>query len=144
MTLLWRALTVFVWIFSAHGAASAMEPVPSGELSEREYSRMPSWTIARPCNGMSEHTRTICCGTNPAGGCGKRLQGDIVPHEADHETDNSVRHQSVAPLTRRSGDQFLMIVRDPMLYICVMTSITVIYLAALAGSGRDNGTEEGV
>jgi hypothetical protein len=114
--------------------------VAIGELFEREYSRLSSSTIAGLCNGMSEHTRTVCCGTNS---CGKRLQRDIVPHEADHETDDSVRDQSVAPLTRRSGDQFIMIVQDPMLYICVMISITVICLTALAGSGRDNGVEEG-
>ena len=30
-----------------------------------------------------------------------------------------------------------------MFYICMLTSITVIYLTALAGSGRDGGVEEG-
>jgi hypothetical protein len=27
---------------------------------------------------------------------------------------------------------------DPMFYVCMITSVTVIYLAALAGSGRDD------
>jgi hypothetical protein len=30
---------------------------------------------------------------------------------------------------------------DPMFYVCMMTSVTVIYLAALAGSGRDDNFE---
>lgn len=30
---------------------------------------------------------------------------------------------------------------DPMFYICMITSVTVIYLAALAGSGRDDNFE---
>jgi len=29
---------------------------------------------------------------------------------------------------------------DPMFYICMFTNFTVIYLTALAGSGRDNGS----
>jgi hypothetical protein len=29
---------------------------------------------------------------------------------------------------------------DPMFYICMLTNFTVIYLTALAGSGRDNGS----
>ena len=142
MTLLWRALTAVALIFSANGAAFAPALVPSGAFLAHEHSRVPSWTTTRLCNGISKHTRTVCCGSNPPPWCGKRPEGDIVPHEANHETDNSVRYLSVAPLTRRSGDQIMTIVRDPMLYVCVMTSITVIYLTALAGSGRDNGTEE--
>jgi hypothetical protein len=144
MTLLRRALTVFALIFSAHGAAFAMELVPSDAFFAHEYLRVPSLTTARLCNEISKHPHIICCGTNPPAWCEKRPDGDIVPHEADRETDNTVRQQSVAPLTRRSGDQFMMIVRDPMLYVCVVTSITVIYLTALAGSGRDNDAEEGV
>lgn len=31
---------------------------------------------------------------------------------------------------------------DPMFYICIATSVTVVYLAALAGSGRDSGANE--
>jgi len=144
MTLLRRALTVFALFFPAHGAAFAIEPVPSGAFFAHEDLRMPLWTIARLCTGITKHTRTICCGTNPPDWCGMRPEGDVVPQEAGHETDNPVRHPSVPPSTRRSGDQFMMIVRDPMLYVCVMTSITVIYLTALAGSGRDNGAEKGV
>lgn len=30
---------------------------------------------------------------------------------------------------------------DPMFYICMITSVTVIYLVALAGSGRDDNFE---
>ncbi|MBO0754963.1 MAG: hypothetical protein J2P54_03825 [Bradyrhizobiaceae bacterium] len=30
---------------------------------------------------------------------------------------------------------------DPMFYVCMITSVTVIYLAALAGSGRDDNLE---
>jgi hypothetical protein len=35
----------------------------------------------------------------------------------------------------------LILLRDPMFYVCMLTSVTVIYLVALAGSGRDHGTE---
>jgi hypothetical protein len=34
----------------------------------------------------------------------------------------------------------MFILSDPMFYICMLTSVTVIYLTALAGSGRDVGT----
>jgi hypothetical protein len=37
----------------------------------------------------------------------------------------------------------MFILRDPMFYICMITSVTVIYLTALAGSGRDTSVEEG-
>lgn len=30
---------------------------------------------------------------------------------------------------------------DPMFYVCMITSVTVIYLVALAGSGRDDNLE---
>lgn len=30
---------------------------------------------------------------------------------------------------------------DPMFYVCMITSVTVIYLVALAGSGRDDKFE---
>jgi hypothetical protein len=30
---------------------------------------------------------------------------------------------------------------DPMFYVCMITSVTVIYLVALAGSGRDDNFE---
>jgi hypothetical protein len=32
----------------------------------------------------------------------------------------------------------MFLLNDPMFYICMVTSITAIYLTALAGSGRDN------
>jgi hypothetical protein len=31
---------------------------------------------------------------------------------------------------------------DPMFYVCMITSVTIIYLVALAGSGRDNDNFE--
>jgi hypothetical protein len=134
MKLLRRMLTALALIFSAH-SAFAMELVSSGALFAREHSRAPPWTTARLCSGISKHTRTICCGTNPPAWCGKRLESDILPHE----TYDAFRHEA----TQRSGDQLMLILRDPMFYVCMMTSITVIYLTALAGSGRDNGVEEG-
>jgi hypothetical protein len=36
----------------------------------------------------------------------------------------------------------MFILNDPMFYICMLTCVTVIYLTALAGSGRDNGVGE--
>jgi hypothetical protein len=37
----------------------------------------------------------------------------------------------------------MFLLRDPMFYLCIMASVTVIYLTALAGSGRDRGAAEG-
>jgi hypothetical protein len=37
----------------------------------------------------------------------------------------------------------MFILSDPMFYVCMISSVTVIYLTALAGSGRDGGVEEG-
>jgi hypothetical protein len=45
--------------------------------------------------------------------------------------------------TRDQGTIQMFILRDPMFYICMITSVTVIYLTALAGSGRDTHVEEG-
>jgi len=36
----------------------------------------------------------------------------------------------------------MFILSDPMFYICMITCVTVIYLTALAGSGRDHGVSE--
>jgi hypothetical protein len=36
----------------------------------------------------------------------------------------------------------MFILSDPMFYICMLTSVTVVYLTALAGSGRDAGANE--
>jgi hypothetical protein len=36
----------------------------------------------------------------------------------------------------------MFILSDPMFYVCMMTSVTVIYLSALAGSGRDSGANQ--
>jgi hypothetical protein len=133
-----RTLTGLALIFSAH-SAFAMELVSSGALFAREHSRASAWTTARLCNGISKHTRTICCGTNPPAWCGKQPESDILPHE----TDDAFGHEAVVPRKQRSGDQRMLILRDPVFYACMITSITVIYLTALAGSGRDNGVEEG-
>jgi len=35
----------------------------------------------------------------------------------------------------------MILLSDPMFYVCMISSVTVIYLTALAGSGRDHGTE---
>jgi hypothetical protein len=40
------------------------------------------------------------------------------------------------------GTTQMFILSDPMFYICMLTSVTVIYLTALAGSGRDMGANE--
>jgi hypothetical protein len=34
----------------------------------------------------------------------------------------------------------MYLLTDPMFYVCIFTSFTVIYLTALAGSGRDKGS----
>jgi hypothetical protein len=36
----------------------------------------------------------------------------------------------------------MFILSDPMFYVCMVTSVTVIYLSALAGCGRDNDANE--
>ena len=36
----------------------------------------------------------------------------------------------------------MFILSDPMFYICMMTSVTIIYLSALAGSRRDKKVNE--
>jgi hypothetical protein len=33
----------------------------------------------------------------------------------------------------------MFLLQDPLFYVCMLTSVTVIYLVALAGSGRDGG-----
>ena len=116
------ALTALVLMFSAHGAL-AMGPVPSGALLHADGDRRPpAWTAVRMCNGISKATRTICCGTNPPAWCGKR------PDKNDIDD----------ALLAEPNTDIMLIVSDPMFYICLITSVTVIYLAALAGSGRDN------
>lgn len=54
MTLLGRALTAFALNFSDHGAAFAIELLPSGALFARERSRVPSRTTARLRNGIGK------------------------------------------------------------------------------------------
>jgi hypothetical protein len=35
----------------------------------------------------------------------------------------------------------MFLLDDPMFYVCMITSVTVIYMVALAGSGRDHGVQ---
>jgi hypothetical protein len=35
----------------------------------------------------------------------------------------------------------MFLLDDPMFYVCMITSVTVIYMVALAGSGRDQGVQ---
>jgi hypothetical protein len=139
MTLFWHALTAFGLLFYAHCAAFGIELVPSDALFAREYSRVPSWTTTRLCSGIGKHTRTTCCGTNPPTWVGT---GPKVTSCRMKPTMKLTIPFGTSRSLRLRGDRVM--VRDPMLYLCVMTSITVICLTALAGSGRDNGVEEGV
>src|SRR5580704_3485780 len=103
------AVTALVLIFSAHGAL-AMGPVQSDvQFHAQVERRSPVWLTVRLCNGISKATRTICCGTSPPAWCGKRPDGNVG--------DALVAGPA-------SGDE--------------LTSITIIYLVALAGSGREN------
>jgi hypothetical protein len=131
MTSVRSALMALVVIFAAQGAL-AMGPVQSGtQFATHAQRRATAWMTVRLCNGISKATRTICCGTSPPAWCGKRVNstdiGDVF---------------NAGP-GRGDGD-VMSIVSDPMFYICMIISITIIYLAALAGSGRDNGVEGGV
>jgi hypothetical protein len=124
MPTVWSAVTALVLIFSAHGAL-AMGPVQSDtQFHAQVERRSPVWSTVRLCNGISKATRTICCGTNPPAWCGKRPDSSNVG-------DALVAGPA-------SGDELKAIVGDPMFYVCMITSITIIYLVALAGSGREN------
>jgi hypothetical protein len=43
-------------------------------------------------------------------------------------------------LDRLKVRTIMHLLTDPMFYVCMLTNFTVIYLTALAGSGRDNGS----
>jgi hypothetical protein len=119
------ALSAFILIVSTYGAI-ATGPAPSAGQSYVNAGRdLPALTPVRLCNGISKHTRTICCGTNPPAWCGKRPE----PIARDL-------------LLERSLNDFLSLLRDPILYLCLVTCVTVIYLAATAASARDTDVEE--
>jgi hypothetical protein len=98
--------------------------------------RRPLAVQVRLCNGISKHTRTICCGTHPPAWCGKR------PDASDADKITGVVGSALDPSQPQS--QFTAILRDPMLYLCMITCVTIIFLAALAASGRDKGKKESV
>ena len=45
-------------------------------------------------------------------------------------------------LDRPRVSTIMHLLTDPMFYLCMLTNFTVIYLTALAGSGRDNGSAD--
>src|SRR5262249_31862901 len=112
-------------------AALALEPALSqiqhyGDAGPRDV----PWMRVHLCNGISKHTRTICCGTNPPAWCGR-------PRDA---SASNTADQNVA--SEKTTNDITFLFRDPMFYVCMVTSITVIYLVALAGSGRDQQPRE--
>jgi hypothetical protein len=131
------ALAALVVAFSAHGAlawygASVGQTYPGASTDNHASVH----ARAHLCNGISKHTRTICCGANPPAWCGKRPK-DIVDADATNDRD-------LARLYQASLNDFGSPLRDPMFYVCMFVSVTVIYLTALAGSGRDKGVDEAV
>ena len=130
------ALTALVLIFGAH-AAFAMGALRSDtQFYADAERRSPASTSANLCNGISKATRTICCGTRPPAWCGKRPERT--------EIGNAFKNGMFVPLLQTSARATVQFVSDPMFYVCMMTSITIIYLAALAASGRDDGIKDGV
>jgi hypothetical protein len=47
---------------------------------------------------------------------------------------------ATAPNSTRENRMFFL--SDPIFYVCIAACLTVIYLSALAGSGRDSGINE--
>jgi hypothetical protein len=136
MPLVRSVLTALVVIFWAHDAF-AMAPVQSDtQFYAGAERRSPAWTTANLCNGISKATRTICCGTSPPAWCGKRPDRTAI--------GDAFRHGLVVPLLATSASAVRQFVSDPMFYVCMMTAITIIYLAALAASGRDDDIRDGV
>jgi len=119
-----NALIAFVLIFAAHGA-TAMPLPAAARLGASVESRSPGWLPVRLCNGISKHTRTICCGTNPPAWCGMQPEAQEVG-------------------AGKYDGGLTSILGDPMFYACLFTCVTVIYLVALAGSGRDRRAEDAV
>ena len=131
------ALAALVVALSAHGAlawygASVGQSYASASTDDHASVH----ARAHLCNGISKHTRTICCGANPPAWCGKRPK-DIVDADTTNDRD-------LARLYQASPNDFGSPLRDPMFYVCMLVSVTVIYLTALAGSGRDKGVDEPV
>ena len=131
------ALTAFILFCSASGAV-AIGPAPLvAQIRVIADARPQMLTPVRLCNGISKHTRTICCGTHPPLWCGKR------PDASDGVfTGGTVDRLVHGPANDLSVNELMSILRDPMLYLCMLTCVSIIFLAALAGSGRDVGTEE--
>jgi hypothetical protein len=119
---------------STHGALALDGPLVARSCASADDH--PSvWARVNLCNGISKHTRTICCGTNPPAWCGKRQEGSVGAGANDRALTTSFES---------SANAFASPLRDPMFYVCILASVTVIYLTALAGSGRDNGVDEAV
>jgi len=130
-------LAALVVALSAHGALAWYgASVGQSYASASTDDHAPVQARARLCNGVSKHTRTICCGANPPAWCGKRPK-DIVDADTTNDRD-------LARLYQASPNDFGSPLRDPMFYVCMLVSVTVIYLTALAGSGRDKGVDEPV
>jgi hypothetical protein len=129
-------LAALVVACSTHGAlAGDGASVAQSYASASTDHRASVHARARLCNGISKHTRTICCGTNPPAWCGKRPQ-------ENYETNVDAGATNDHELARPYQDDFGSPLRDPMFYVCMFVSVTVIYLTALAGSGRDSGVDE--
>jgi hypothetical protein len=126
-------------VLSAH-AALALEPALSqiqhyGDAGPRDA----PWMRVHLCNGISKHTRTICCGTNPPAWCGRP---DDASASNTAEDDAAPRGELVPVGGEKTTNDVMFLFRDPMFYVCMVTSVTVIYLVALAGSGRDRQPRE--
>jgi hypothetical protein len=136
MTSVGSALIAIALICSAHGANAMPIPSPAhfGVSADASFMLVP----VPLCNGISKHTRTICCGTRPPAWCGK-------PQGATEVNANSIHKDApLGPITGKSDSGVMFILGDPMLYVCLIACVTIIYLVALAGSGRDQGVEDAV
>ena len=128
MTSARNALVAFVLICSAHDASAMLLPSAARfDVSADPLSSMRA--PVRLCNGISKHTRTLCCGMRPPVWCGKQP----APGDADAGS---------AGINGKSDNSVMFILRDPMFYACMIACVTVICLVALAGSGRDHGVED--
>jgi len=135
MTLLRNGLTGLALLFSANGALAIVPERPPWTQANQPPSPSTAWKPVKLCNGISKHTRTICCGAHPPGWCGKPQ--DAVAVAAAHLSDTTVSDGKGIPSPLRTSDDILFILRDPMFYLCMLTVITVIYLSAQAATGRD-------
>lgn len=136
-TLARNALIAFAFICSAHGAYAM--PVPAA--ARVGVGADPPSAMAMPvrlCHGTSKHTRTICCGTRPPAWCTK-------PQTETGANANGVhKDATLDPPAGNSDGGVMFILGDPMFYACMIACVTVIYLVALAGSGRDQEVEDPV